>query len=143
LVIDEPFRGLAAPWDPDGKFPGTQRLNKDMFANWKAQSWWHLRTLFQNTGRALDGMKVDLDRIISIDSRIPELTDLLMELSQPTYSINSAGKIIVAKAPDGSRSPNFADAVMISFAPGSRALRMEIWRGIGRSGPPLYSHIRG
>lgn len=39
-----------------------------------------------------------------------------MELSQPTYSINSAGKILIDKAPDGAKSPNLADAVMIRFS---------------------------
>jgi hypothetical protein len=34
------------------------RLNKDFFANAKAQSWWHLRKLFRNTFRAeRDGLQ--------------------------------------------------------------------------------------
>ena len=41
----------------------------------------------------------------------------MTELSQPTYSINSAGKIIIDKTPDGTKSPNLADAVMMRFAP--------------------------
>ena len=41
----------------------------------------------------------------------------MIELSQPTYSQNSNGKILVDKKPDGARSPNKADSVMIAFAP--------------------------
>lgn len=47
-----------------------------------------------------------------------------MELSQPTYHQNVAGKIVVDKAPDGAMSPNLADAVMMRFAPMKRALRL-------------------
>ncbi|EBZ0800660.1 TerL protein, partial [Salmonella enterica subsp. enterica serovar Abony] len=42
---------------------------------------------------------------------------LIIELSQPTYSINGVGKIVVDKQPDGTRSPNLADSAMISYAP--------------------------
>ena len=41
----------------------------------------------------------------------------MIELSQPTYSQNSNGKIVVDKMPDGCRSPNLADSVMIVYAP--------------------------
>jgi hypothetical protein len=44
-----------------------------------------------------------------------------MELSQPTFSVNAAGKILVDKAPDGSRSPNLADSVMITYQPATAA----------------------
>ena len=40
-----------------------------------------------------------------------------MELSQPTFRPNAVGKIVIDKAPEGSRSPNLADAVMMRFAP--------------------------
>ena len=85
----------------------------------KAQSWWWLRLLFQNTYRALNGMEYDPDMLISISSEIEEKerTKLLMELSQPTYTKNAVGKILVNKQPDGTMSPNSADSVMICFNP--------------------------
>ena len=43
-----------------------------------------------------------------------------MELSQPTYSINTAGKILIDKQPEGASSPNLADAVMIAFNPAKK-----------------------
>ncbi|CAK8744479.1 hypothetical protein SODG_007592 [Sodalis praecaptivus] len=47
---------------------------------------------------------------------------LIIELSRPTYSINGVGKVIVDKQPDGTKSPNLADSVMISYAPMNTAL---------------------
>ena len=124
------FRGSEAPADPEREMvPG--RKNKDFFANRKAQAWWHLRGLFQNTFRAVvDGLKVDPDKVISIDPQLPELSQLLQQLSQPTYSLNNAGKVVVDKKPDGTSSPDRADAVMIAFSPGSSSL--ETWLRLGR-----------
>jgi len=92
------------------------RKNKDYFYNHKAQGWWWLRILFQNTWRALQGKPYDIDKIISIDENLAELQKLCTELSQPTYSLKN-GKILVNKQPDGSLSPNLADSVMINYAP--------------------------
>jgi phage terminase large subunit len=124
------FRGSGSPFDPEGELvPG--RKNKDFFANAKAAAWWHLRTRFQNTFRAVvDGLKVDPDQIISIDPELPELSQLLQQLTQPTYSLNAAGKVVVDKAPDGTPSPDRADAVMIAFQPSNRTL--ETWLRIGK-----------
>ena len=74
-------------------------------------------------------LPVGFDDIISIDPELPELLQLQMELSQPTYKLNNAGKIIVEKAPDGTRSPNLADAVMITFNPATRST--ELWKKLG------------
>ena len=59
----------------------------------------------------------DPDDLISLDGDMTELPKLIMELSQPTFSLNTAGKVVIDKAPDGTRSPNHADAVMIRNAP--------------------------
>ncbi len=128
-IRSEPFRGSGAVEDPDGEMV-PKRKNRDFFANAKAQAWWSLRTRFQQTYRAVvEGIAVNPDAIIAIDSRLSELLPLTMELSQPTFSINSAGKVIVDKAPEGTRSPNLADAVMIAYQPGSHTL--EIWARLG------------
>jgi hypothetical protein len=57
-ILATPFRGSGAVFDPDdeavrGDNGQAARLNKDFFANAKAQSWWRLRKLFQNTYRAV------------------------------------------------------------------------------------------
>lgn len=126
-----------------------ERLNKDFFQNAKAQAWWSLRVRFQRTFRAVqaydawraaqafpDGAPADLDAyadvapfvlpydpddLISLDGAMPELVKLTMELSQPTFSINTVGKVTIDKAPDGTRSPNHGDAVMIAYAPRKRS----------------------
>lgn len=124
-IADNPFRGSGAVFDPEGQMV-KKRLNKDFFKNAKAQAWWGLRIRFQNTYRAvIEGMEFDPDEIISISPDLPELAALTMELSQPTYTINEVGKVVVDKKPDGTKSPNLADAVMICYQPATRAL--DIW----------------
>lgn len=125
------FRGSGEVVDPDKAIPSVTppapgekgyRTNGDFFANWKAQAWWSLRVRFQMTHRAVvDGIKpASWDDLISLSGAMEGLTKLVTELSQPTYSINTAGKILVDKAPDGSRSPNHADSVMMRYAPKPR-----------------------
>jgi phage terminase large subunit len=109
---DDPFQSEENR-DPEKK----TRTNEDFFANAKAQAWWSLRNRFKKTYRAVIlGMPFDPDEIISIPSSIPNYHRLIAELSQPTYKQNNVGKIVVNKTPDGSNSPNLADAVMIAFA---------------------------
>lgn len=122
LIGVDAFRGSAGVVKPDAE-DVKGRKNEDFFANLKAQSWWSLRNRFQKTHRAVTaGAKISPDELISIPATLKNRQNLVMELSQPTYSINTAGKIIVDKAPKGSKSPNLADAVMIRFAPVKRAL---------------------
>jgi phage terminase large subunit len=100
----------------DGK--PLDRRNKDYYANYKAQSYLHLRFRFQQTYRAVvKAMKVDHDDIISLNSQMKDLARVIVELSQPVYDQNNAGKMLVDKQPDGVASPNEADAVMMVFAP--------------------------
>ena len=116
-ITAEAFRGSGAVAHPeDSLIEG--RLNKDFFANLKAQAWWALRMRFQNTYRAVvEGLPFDPDSIISIDPNLEELNALLSEITQPTYTINGAGKIVVDKVGEGVASPNLADALMIAFSP--------------------------
>ena len=124
-IRDEPWRGSGAVWDPEGEMV-QKRKNKDYFANAKAQAYWALRLRFQATYRAvIEGLPYKADELICIDPALAELTALTMELSQATYSINTVGKILVDKMPDGMRSPNLADAVMIAYQPGTRSL--DLW----------------
>lgn len=134
----EPFRGSGAVFKPDDPIPTAvpvprgdrserknERTNKDYFANAKAQAWWNLRLRFQRTYRAVQMLAegidwrdvYDPDDLISLNPKMAELVKLTMELSQPTYTLNTAGKVTIDKAPEGTRSPNHADAVMIAYAP--------------------------
>lgn len=122
-IVAVPFRGSGAVFDPEGEaIRGDNgrpaRLNKDFFANAKAQGWWSLRTRFQKTYRAVtEGMEFDPDEIISISGTMKKKDKLVIELSQPTYTVNGVGKIVVDKKPDGTKSPNLADSAMIAYAP--------------------------
>ena len=110
------FRGSAAVFNPDKEMV-KGRKNKDYFENLKAQAWWSLRLRVQATHRAIaEGMAYNPSDIISIDSGIANLSQLKVELSQPTYSKSKSGKLLIDKAPDGTSSPNMADAVMMVFA---------------------------
>jgi hypothetical protein len=115
-IAIEPFRGSGKVLFPERMMiPG--RKNEDFFANQKSQSWWHLRFMFQETWRAVSGQTYDPQMVISIAKGFKELPRLLIELSQPTYSQNTAGKMLIDKAPEGSQSPNLADSAMMLFAP--------------------------
>lgn len=115
-VAVDAFRGSAGVANPE-KEDVKGRKNQDFFANCKAQSWWALRVRFQNTHRAVvEGAVVSPDEIISIPMSLPKRHQLVSELTQPTYSLNAVGKVVVDKVPDGARSPNLADAVMIQFS---------------------------
>ena len=107
------FRGSEAVANPrEQDVPG--RYNEDYFANRKAQCWWSLRKRFQMTYRwVVEGKPCDPDEIISLSSRAKGIRKLTGELSQPTYDTNAAGKMLINKTPDGARSPNLADALMI------------------------------
>lgn len=131
-INDNPYRGSGAVCDPnDEMVPG--RKNIDFFANLKAQSWWSLRMRFQATHRAIaEGREVDPDSIISLAPNLAELSQLVTELAQPTYSINATGKILIDKTPPGARSPNLADAVCIALNPASMAAWAEMWAKLAR-----------
>lgn len=126
-ILFKPFWGSGEIVDPKG-YPFKQtgesldrennRTNADYFANAKAQGWWSLRLRFQRTHKAVtEGAVYHPDDLISISSHIDELSALIVELSQPTFSRTDVGKIIIDKAPDGASSPNRADSVMIAYAP--------------------------
>ena len=121
-VMADPFRGSGAVHDPEGEMV-KGRKNQDFFANMKAQAWWALRMRFQATHKAVtDGEAYDPDELISLPTDLAYLQQLTAELSQPTFKINTVGKIVIDKSPDGMKSPNLADSVMICYQPGGRLL---------------------
>jgi hypothetical protein len=60
----------------------------------------------------------DADSLITIPADLPELSELLVELSLPTFTLNQTGKVVIDKK-SGGRSPDRADALMIAFQPGT------------------------
>jgi hypothetical protein len=116
-----PWNAGAAPLNPDARMIPTDPespLNKEMFHNLKAQGWWQLRMRFERTFKAVNGEAAyDPSDLISLPSTLPKLQSLRKELSQATRGKTGALKLIVNKAPEGTRSPNLADAVVMAFWP--------------------------
>jgi hypothetical protein len=121
VIKTMPFRGSGEVLYPEKEEFIKGRKNKDYFYNRKSQAWFTLRMKFQNTYRAITKQQeYNKEDLISISANLPNLVKLIIELSQPTYTLSTNGKIIIDKSPKGTKSPNFADAVMIAFAPARR-----------------------
>lgn len=117
-----PWNAGAEVLKPDGRvIPGDRNspTNKDFYANLKAQAWWELRRRFERTYRAVTDPNFTwkADELISLPSSLALLRKIEKELSQPTVVKNSRMKLMVDKKPDGSRSPNLADAIVMAFWP--------------------------
>lgn len=95
-------------------------LNKDHFHNLKAQAWWMLRLRFLKTYKAItEGVVYDPSELISLDSELlGNINQIEKELSQAVAKLSSASlKLVVDKAPEGTRSPNIADSIVMSYWP--------------------------
>lgn len=116
-AVLEPFNRVI-PDDPESL------LNKDYFHNIKAQAWWSLYVRFYKTWRCIQALEAGApmpdykaDELISIDGTIPLLEQLKKELAQPVRTQSSRLQMIVDKQPDGMKSPNLADAVVMAYFP--------------------------
>ena len=100
-------------------------LNEDMFFNIKAQAWWSFRIRVYKTWRMVqaklgngDPVFYPRDELISIDSKIPIRHQLIDELGQAVRKENTSSlKMVVDKQPDGTKSPNVADAAIMAYFP--------------------------
>jgi hypothetical protein len=116
-----PWSAAASPDNPEHRLiPGDldSPKNGDFFLNMKAQAWWNLRCQLEKTYKAVtQGIKFDPSELISIPSDLPFLHEIELELSQATQTENGKGKMVVNKRPEGSKSPNLADAIVMCFSP--------------------------
>jgi hypothetical protein len=117
--VVKPFERLI-PDDPQSL------KNKDFFQNLKAQAWWSLYQRFYKTWKCIvaleSGGTIPMpnyppDELISLDSSIPLLEQLKKELAQAQRTQSSSLKTLVDKTPDGTKSPNLADAVVMAYFP--------------------------
>lgn len=93
-------------------------FNRDFFHNMKAQAWWSVRTRAYKTWRAvMFGEIYKPEEMLSIDSTIPLLQQLLKELAQPTQGKSGLLKTLVNKMPENTKSPNLADAFVMAYYP--------------------------
>ena len=117
-----PWSAAAAVIKPDENLIPRDKqspLNKDFYANLKAQAWWQLRLRFERTYRALNEPEFTFrpDELIVLPSNLPKLQQLRKELSQATRDRDGKGRLVVNKTPEGTKSPNLADAVVMAFWP--------------------------
>jgi len=111
-----------------------RKTNKDMFANIKAQAWWGVADQLRATFNAVrEGAPFDPGEIIAIDADLAHLPLLIDELATPKRDFDAAGKVKVESKKDLARanreggprpSPNLADAFVMAFAPGRRAMQI-------------------
>jgi phage terminase large subunit len=64
-----------------------------------------------------EGIQFPHDELISLPSVLPLLRTLQKELSQPTMSKGTRMRLVIDKQPEGTRSPNLADAVVMCYWP--------------------------
>jgi hypothetical protein len=112
----------ASVLDPRGRVvPGDKNspINEDFYENLKAQAWWQLRRRFEVTYRARteSGYTFRRGDLISLPSDLPLLAKLRKELSQATAGPSKRLKLVVNKQPEGTKSPNLADAVVMAYWP--------------------------
>lgn len=113
MIHLEAFRGSEGVDHPERE-DVKGRKNIDYFENQKAQKWFRLRRMFHKTYLwVVEDQPCDLHEIISINPSCGNLTKAVSELSQPTFGVSKKGRLMIDKTPDGSRSPNIADAIMI------------------------------
>ena len=116
-----PWNAGAAVLNPkEHVIPGDYQtpINSNFYQNLKAQAWWQLRRRIYNTHRFVtEGIKSSPEEMISFDSKLPFLRQLQKELSQPTRGQSSNLKMLINKTPEGTRSPNLADSVVMNYWP--------------------------
>jgi phage terminase large subunit len=94
------------------------KTNRDFYANLKAQGWWSLRQRFYRTWQAVEqGVVHDPENLISLDSTLPQLRQIQKELAQVTFGQSATLKLLINKKPEGTKSPNVADAIVEAFCP--------------------------
>jgi hypothetical protein len=121
----EPWIAGAKPLDPEKRvIPNDKQspLNKDHFQNLRAQAWLQFRFRVERTHRAVTDKRYrwKAEDLISFDSttiNIGLLQKLRKQLSQPVLATSSQLKILLQKKPEGSKSPNLADSVVMNFWP--------------------------
>lgn len=95
-------------------------LNRDFYGNMKAQAWWSLRTRCYKTWQAVThGVVYNPEELISLDSEGlgAKLQPLMKEMAQAVRAPNTRLLMYVDKTPEGTRSPNMADAVVMNYFP--------------------------
>lgn len=93
-------------------------MNGEMFENLKAQAWFSMRGRFYKTFRnVMFGDIYPIDEMISLDGNMAVLHQIKKELAQVTMKQSGRLKTMIEKAPEGTHSPNIADAGVMVYYP--------------------------
>jgi hypothetical protein len=141
-----------SPWDAganvikpkDRIIHGDQNtpINEDFYGNLKAQGWWNLARRFERTYRARkEGIKYKPEEMISLSSKIPKIEQLKRELSQAVMKKSGDLRLLVEKKPEGAKSPNMADCVMMNFFPAKPGPMIISNATLGRTATPAQRAI--
>lgn len=116
--------GVLNPYDNVIEGDDESLCNDDYYQNLKAQAWNALYMRFYKTWTCVEAIKnnqpvpaYDADELISIDGTIALLQQLMKELAQAVRKPSSRMKMMIDKQPDGTKSPNLADAVVMAYFP--------------------------
>jgi len=114
------FNAGGKVFKPVKKYNGIKQ--RDYFSNIKAQAWWLIADRFRNTyDYVVNGnTDYDSDELISIDSSIKNLEQLISELTVPRQDFDKAGRVKVESKDDlkarGVMSPNIADSCIMALS---------------------------
>ncbi len=102
---------------------------KYRFRNKGSEFWWALMLRFKRTYERFHGVKTHPDDDCISLSRLsghPEFGTIVNQLSQPTVQKDSSDKIRVDKMGAGSKSPDYAEMIMLAFAPGDAPTLIDV-----------------
>lgn len=110
--------GLRNNWRPSKKRWDNGKTSEQMFINLRAEMWWTLRRRLEKT---FEFMEYDVDYPEDELIGLPDVDDLVVQLSLPLYEKAENGKFKVESKMDmrsrGVKSPDLADAIVFTMAP--------------------------
>lgn len=113
--------GIRNNWRPSKRRQETGKTAEQTFVNLRAENWWSLRRRLEKT---FEHMEYDVEYEPSELIALPDIPELMTELSLPLYEKNSVGKIKIESKQDmrsrGVKSPDIADALVMTFSPDVR-----------------------
>ncbi len=116
-----PWSAAAEVLDPqDHIIPDDDQTptNEDQYENLKAQAWFRMRSRVWKTYLAVErGNQFHPSEMFCIPAELPNRERVIMEMAQAVKKTAKSGKTLVDKTPDGTKSPNLAEAVIMCFNP--------------------------
>jgi hypothetical protein len=126
LLYDPEIHPVRIGSDELTGFYSEGKKNKDMFYNLKAKVWWDIRAKIKVSYDFLEWLKIQYPEGLPYKEKVsipdnliilPDDPDLRDQLSQQQYTFKDSGQIIMkSKQEVYKRSPNKADAVILSYA---------------------------